>query len=83
MKFGINAPISEISLLPALMQGAYHSQVLSNLLTFAFFILIGLEIREGLEKPKEIILPGLCALSGMLFRRSYLLHSTQELTLGQ
>ena len=67
MKFGINAPISEISLLPALMQGAYHSQVLSNLLTFAFFILIGLEIREGLEKPKEIILPALCALSGMLF----------------
>ena len=49
------------------MQGAYHSHVLSNLLTFTFFILIGLEIREGLEKPKEIILPGLCALSGMLF----------------
>jgi NhaA family Na+:H+ antiporter len=41
--------------------------VLSNFLTFAFFILIGLEIRAGLNKPKEIILPSLCALSGMVF----------------
>jgi NhaA family Na+:H+ antiporter len=41
--------------------------VLSNLLTFTFFILIGLEIREGLNRPKEILLPGLCALSGMVF----------------
>ena len=40
---------------------------LSNILTFTFFILIGLEIREGLNKPKEIIFPSLCALSGMIF----------------
>jgi Na+/H+ antiporter NhaA len=41
--------------------------VLSHVLTFTFFVLIGLEIREGLNRPKEIILPGLCALSGMIF----------------
>lgn len=38
----------------------------SEILTFIFFILIGLEIREGLERPKAAILPALCALSGML-----------------
>lgn len=41
--------------------------MLSHLLTFTFFLLIGLEIREGLNRPKEIILPGLCALAGMVF----------------
>ena len=41
--------------------------MLSNTLTFVFFILVGLEIRDGIGKPKEIILPGLCALSGMIF----------------
>ena len=40
--------------------------MISNILTFIFFILIGLEIREGLEHPREAILPGLCALAGML-----------------
>jgi len=40
--------------------------VLSHLLTFAFFLLIGLEIRQGLEKPKDALLPGMCALGGML-----------------
>ncbi len=40
--------------------------VLSELLTFIFFVLIGLEIREGLKKPKDALLPGLCALSGMI-----------------
>ena len=39
----------------------------SEILTFLFFLLIGLEIREGLNKPKEAILPALCALFGMVF----------------
>jgi len=41
--------------------------VLTDVLTFTFFLLIGLEIREGLKHPKEIALPSLCALSGMVF----------------
>jgi len=41
--------------------------MLSEVLTFIFFILIGLEIREGFNKPKEIVLPALCAAFGMLF----------------
>ena len=41
--------------------------MLSEFLTFIFFLLIGLEIREGLNKPKDAILPSLCALSGMIF----------------
>lgn len=41
--------------------------MLSEVLIFIFFVLIGLEIREGLEKPKSAILPALCALSGMAF----------------
>ena len=41
--------------------------MLSEILTFAFFLLIGLEIREGVNKPKEAILPSLCALFGMIF----------------
>ena len=40
--------------------------MLSHFLTFVFFLLIGLEIRHGLEKPKDAILPGICALVGML-----------------
>jgi NhaA family Na+:H+ antiporter len=40
--------------------------VFSEFLTFIFFILIGLEIREGLEKAKDAIFPALCALSGMV-----------------
>ena len=40
--------------------------MLSEVLTFIFFILIGLEIREGLNKPKDAILPALAALGGML-----------------
>ena len=40
--------------------------MLSEILTFVFFLLIGLEIREGLKKPKEAILPALCALAGMV-----------------
>jgi len=39
----------------------------SEVLTFIFFVLIGLEIREGLKKPKDAILPTLCALGGMIF----------------
>ena len=41
--------------------------MLSEILTFIFFLLIGLEIREGIKRPKEIILPTLCALGGMIF----------------
>ena len=40
--------------------------MLSNVLTFAFFTLIGLEIRQGLNKPKELVFPALCAAFGML-----------------
>jgi len=40
--------------------------MLSEVLTFIFFTLIGLEIREGVHRPKEAILPVLCALGGML-----------------
>jgi NhaA family Na+:H+ antiporter len=41
--------------------------MLSEVLTFIFFILIGLEIREGLNKPREAIVPAVAALGGMLF----------------
>jgi len=40
--------------------------MLSHILTFIFFLLIGLEIRHGLEKPKDVILPAICAFGGML-----------------
>lgn len=40
--------------------------MLSEVLTFIFFLLIGLEIREGLQKPKDAILPALSALGGMI-----------------
>jgi NhaA family Na+:H+ antiporter len=40
--------------------------MLSEVLTFIFFVLIGLEIREGLNKPKDAILPALSALGGMI-----------------
>jgi NhaA family Na+:H+ antiporter len=41
--------------------------MLTQILTFLFFVLIGLEIREGLEKPKDAIHPAICALAGMIF----------------
>jgi NhaA family Na+:H+ antiporter len=41
--------------------------MISDVLTFIFFILIGLEIREGLNKPREAIVPAVAALGGMLF----------------
>jgi NhaA family Na+:H+ antiporter len=41
--------------------------MLSEVLTFIFFLLIGLEIREGLQKPKDAILPTISALGGMIF----------------
>ena len=40
--------------------------MISEILTFIFFILIGLEIREGLQRPKDAILPAISALGGML-----------------
>jgi NhaA family Na+:H+ antiporter len=39
--------------------------MLSEILTFIFFVLIGLEIREGLSKPKDAALPAIAALGGM------------------
>ena len=41
--------------------------MLSEVLTFIFFLLIGLEIREGLQKPKDAILPAISAVGGMIF----------------
>jgi NhaA family Na+:H+ antiporter len=41
--------------------------MLSEILTFIFFLLIGLEIRAGLNRPKDAILPALSALGGMIF----------------
>ena len=41
--------------------------MLSEILTFIFFVLIGLEIREGLQRPKDAILPAISALGGMIF----------------
>ena len=40
--------------------------MVSEVLTFSLFILIGVEIREGLARPKEAVLPALCALGGMV-----------------
>lgn len=40
--------------------------MLSEILTFIFFVLIGLEIREGLQRPKDAIVPAFSALGGML-----------------
>ena len=45
----------------------YSCHVLSEVLTFIFFLLIGLEIREGLKRPKEALLPSGAALGGMVF----------------
>lgn len=41
--------------------------MVSEALTFLFFLLIGLEIREGLQRPKDALLPAISALGGMLF----------------
>ena len=41
--------------------------MLSEILTFIFFVLIGLEIREGLARPKDALLPAISALGGMIF----------------
>ena len=40
--------------------------MLSEILTFIFFVLIGLEIRDGLQRPKDAALPAISALGGML-----------------
>lgn len=41
--------------------------MVSEALTFLFFLLIGLEIREGLQRPKDALLPAISALGGMFF----------------
>jgi NhaA family Na+:H+ antiporter len=41
--------------------------VLNHLLTFAIFLVIGIEIRDGLAHAKAAILPSLAALGGMVF----------------
>ena len=38
----------------------------SQILTFVFFVLIGLELRDGLKRPKDALLPAACALAGMI-----------------
>ena len=40
--------------------------MVSEVLTFSLFLLIGIEIREGLARPKEAVLPAFCALGGMV-----------------
>lgn len=41
--------------------------MLSEILTFIFFLLIGLEIGKGLTKPRDALLPALSAFGGMVF----------------
>ncbi|MEN9687189.1 MAG: hypothetical protein RL381_201 [Actinomycetota bacterium] len=41
--------------------------MISEILTFIFFVLIGLEIRDGLSQPRQAILPAISALGGMVF----------------
>lgn len=41
--------------------------MLNHLLTFAIFLIIGIEIREGLSHAKAAILPAVAALGGMVF----------------
>ncbi|CAN2205947.1 Na+/H+ antiporter NhaA [Candidatus Nanopelagicaceae bacterium] len=41
--------------------------MLNHLLTFAIFLIIGVEIRDGLAHAKAAILPSLAALGGMIF----------------
>lgn len=41
--------------------------MLNHLLTFAIFLVIGIEIRDGLTHAKAAILPSLAALGGMIF----------------
>lgn len=45
----------------------YSVLVLNHLLTFAIFLVIGIEIRDGLSHAKAAILPSLAALGGMVF----------------
>lgn len=58
--------VQKFNLLRIAASLGYSLAMLSEVLTFIFFILIGLEIREGLNKPKDAILPALAALGGML-----------------
>lgn len=41
--------------------------MLNHLLTFAIFLVIGIEIRDGLSHAKAAVLPSLAALGGMIF----------------
>ena len=47
--------------------GRYSFPVINHLLTFAIFLVIGIEIRDGLSHAKAAILPSLAALGGMIF----------------
>lgn len=40
--------------------------MLSEVLTFLLFLLIGLELRVGIQTPKQLLAPALCALMGMI-----------------
>jgi NhaA family Na+:H+ antiporter len=52
--------------------------VLNHLLTFAIFLVIGVEIREGLAHAKAAILPSLAALGGMIFPAIIFLATAPE-----
>ena len=52
--------------------------MLNHLLTFAIFLIIGIEIRDGLTHAKAAILPSLAALGGMVFPALIFLLIAQE-----
>ncbi|CAN2205077.1 Na+/H+ antiporter NhaA [Candidatus Nanopelagicaceae bacterium] len=52
--------------------------MLNHFLTFAIFLIIGIEIRDGLAHAKAAILPSLAALGGMVFPALIFLLIAQE-----
>ena len=52
--------------------------MLNHILTFAIFLVIGIEIRDGLSHAKAAILPTLAALGGMLFPALIFLAISQD-----
>lgn len=52
--------------------------MLNHLLTFAIFLVIGIEIRDGLAHVKAAILPSLAALGGMIFPALIFLALSQD-----
>ena len=56
----------------------YSLPVLNHFLTFAIFLVIGIEIRDGLSHAKAAILPTLAALGGMFFPALIFLAISQD-----